>query len=246
MSLVKDYNFSLIQGSYVPLMGVKTVFQQGAQLNTDAVSGPITLPSPFTMNGKVETVLFISNNGFVTFGDKFPRVAEYSPISSTVTTNPFDNLVSAFGNQLIAATSGSPEISYGTNANGDFVVEFQDVGVLGSVQGKFTFQIILKTDNTIQVVFGPNCTAAETNSRASQIGLRGKQTPRLDANGNPYATPETKDFNNLSLLNGDYNRFDPTYGIKKGTTPTNAVATRNLSGMNMTFPVSGLTYQWTI
>jgi len=247
MKKIKDYIFSLSQGIYTPLAGVKTVFQMGTQLNTDAVSTAITLPFPFTIGEKVETTLFISNNGFVTFGDKFPRVGEYSPISSTVTTNPFDNLISAFGNQLIAATSGSPEISHGTNPSGDFVVQFQDVGILNTIQAKFTFQIILKADGkTVQVVFGPNCVGGEVSTRASQIGLRGKQSPRVDGVGNVYATPETKDYINLSMSNGNYNVFQPNNnlsgGVAPGKTNASAVAARQVAGMVM--PQAGLTYQW--
>lgn len=249
MKKIKDYIFSLSQGIYTPLAGVKTVFQLGNQLNTDAVSTAITLPFLFTIGEKVETTLFIHNNGFVTFGAPQTTLGTYAPISSTVTSSAFDNLISAFGNQLIAATSGNPEISYGTNTIGDFVVQFQDVGILGSTQARFTFQIILKSDGeTIQIVFGPNCIGAETNSRASQIGLRGKQSPRVDSAGNPYATPETKDYKNLTMTSGNYNVFQPNNNISGGVAPgktnASAVVTRSIAGV--TTPISGLTYKWTI
>lgn len=238
-----SYNPSIVSGTYAPL-GSKTVFQTGDQLNTDAVSQAITLPFAFTVYGKGETVLFISNNGFVTFGKAQTTVSTYSPISSTVTSGQFDNLISAFGNQLIAAQSGTPEISYGTNAAKDFVVQYQDVGVLGSVNARFTFQIVLKKDGTtIQIVWGPNCTGAETNARASQVGIRGKQSPRI-MGGVEYATPETKIYTNLTLVNGDYNKMDDNIGVKRGTTNSAAMATRNLAGMNMTFARSGTTYQF--
>ena len=219
----------------------KTVFQSGTQLNTDAVSSEITLPFPFTMYEKVETKLFISNNGFVTFGAPQTTVTTYAPISSTVTSSAFDNLISGLGNQLVAHSLGTSEISYGQKANNDFVVQFQDVSVLNAPSVKFNFQIVLKADGeTINIVYD-NCIGGESNTRTSQVGIRGKQTPRLDVNGQPYATPETKTFVNLSLVNGNWNVFG-SGGFKLGTLPTNAISTRQVAGMVM--PQSGLTFEF--
>lgn len=235
------YNFSISNGTYTPLTN-KTVFQSGNQLNTDDVSGAITLPFAFTMYGNAETTAYISNNGFVTFGAPNSTVTTYAPISSTVTSSQYDNLISGFGNQLVAAQSGNPEISYGQNTSGDFVVQYQDVGLQNSLTARFTFQIILKANGTTwQIAFGPNCAGGEVNSRTSQIGSRGKQTPR------PGATPITTVYNNLTMGSGDYNvfQFNNNFsgGIAIGKTNTSAVATRQVVGMTM--PLSGLVYQWT-
>ena len=233
------YTFTLSNGTYSPLVN-KTVFQSGSQLNTDAVSGAISLPFAFTMYGKVETVAFVSNNGFVTFGSPQTTVTTYAPISSTVTSSAFDNLISGFGNQIVASQSGNPEISYGQNANNDFVFQYQDVGLQNSLTARFTFQIIIKPSGIVQIVFGPNCTGGEVNSRTSQIGLRGKQTPR------PGATPITTVFNNLTMGSGNYNIFQPNNnysgGIAIGKTNASSVATRQISGMVM--PTVGLTLQF--
>ena len=237
---MKNYVFSKLSGVYMPLTN-KTVFQSGTQLNTDAVSSEITLPFPFTMYEKVETKLFISNNGFVTFGAPQTTVTTYAPISSTVTSSAFDNLISGLGNQLKVHSLGTSEISYGLNANNDFVVQFQDVSVLNAPSVKFNFQIVLKSDGeTINIVYG-NCIGGEVTTRTSQVGIRGKQTPRLDANGQPYATPETKTFVNLSLVNGNWNIFG-SGGFKLGTLPAHAMSTRQVFGMVM--PQSGLTFEF--
>lgn len=232
------YNFNLIpNGTYTPLVN-KTVFQSGSQLNTDDVSGPITLPIAFSLYGKPETVAYITNNGIISFGAPVPKSTIYDGISSTLCSQ-YDNSIN-FSNQWVAAQTGNPEISYGQNASGDFVVQYQDVGIQGSLTARFTFQIILKANGTTwQIVFGPNCTGGEVNSRTSQIGSRGKQTPR------PGATPITTVFNNLTMGSGDYNTFQPNNnfsgGIAIGKTNSSTVATRKIT---VTTPNSGLIYQW--
>lgn len=234
------YTFTHIpNGVYTPLVN-KTVFQLANQLNSDAVSGAISLPFAFTMYAKVETTAYVSNNGFVTFGAPQTTVTTYAPISSTVTSSAFDNLISGFGNQLVASPFGNPEISYGQNANNDFVFQFQDVGLQGSAITRYTFQIIIKPSGIIQIVFGPNCIGGETNVRASQIGLRAKQTPR------PGATPITTVYNNLFMASGNYNVFQPNNnysgGISLGKTNASAVAVRSISAVA---PNSGLTFVFT-
>jgi hypothetical protein len=61
------YTFSNSTGTYTPLSGA-TVFQSGSTINTDAVSSAITLPFTFTYNGIKGKTIYISNNGFITFG----------------------------------------------------------------------------------------------------------------------------------------------------------------------------------
>ena len=113
-------------------------------------------------------------------------------------------------------------------------------------------QIILKSNgSTIQIVYGPNCTGQYINARASQVGLRGPQTPRtMMQNGVlvEYATPITQIYNNLSLGAGDWNRFEPnpnySGGVTIGQVNYSAMTTRLANGLLMVMPNSGLTYQW--
>lgn len=250
-----SYDFTLSSnGTFAPLVN-KTVFQTGSQLNTDAASGEITLPFPFTIYGNIETKVFIQNNGYITFGTTTQTsVSVYSPISSSVgTAGKYKSLISGMGNQIIASNSGNPEISYGSNSYGDFVVQYQDVALVTSPLTRFTFQIILKTNrSTIQIMYGPNCTGQYINARGSQIGLRGPQTPRtMVQNGVlvEYATPVTMTYNNLSLGNGDWNKFEPnpnySGGVTLGKSSSSEVTTRLADGLNMVMPRLGLTYQWT-
>ena len=250
---VNNYNFTLFNQPYTPLVG-GTVFQSGTQLNIDASSSEITLPFPFTIYGNVETKIFIQNNGYITFGPiTQTSTSVYSPISTTVgTAGKYRSLVSGMGNQIIASTLGNPEIRYGTNSIGDFVVQYKDVALATSPLTRFTFQIILKSNgSTIQIVYGPNCTGQYINARASQVGLRGPQTPRtMMQNGVlvEYATPITQIYNNLSLGAGDWNRFEPnpnySGGVTIGQVNYSAMTTRLANGLLMLMPNSGLTYQW--
>ena len=252
---VNNYNFTLFNQPYTPLVG-GTIFQSGTQLNTDAASSAITLPFPFTIYGNTETKIFIQNNGYITFGPiTQTSTSIYSPISTTVgTAGKYKSLVSGMGNQIIASTSGNPEIKYGINSTGDFVVQYQDVSLATSSLTRFTFQIILKANgSTIQIMYGPNCTGQYINARASQVGLRGPQTPRtMIQNGVlvEYATPITEVYNNLSLGNGNWNKFEPnpnySGGVTIGQANYSAMTTRLAAGLIMVMPNSGLVYQWSL
>lgn len=247
------YNFSITNGTYTPLIN-KTVFQSGSQLNTDDVSGAITLPFPFSMYGNAVTKVFVSDNGYITFEAAQTSVSLYSPISSSAGTfGKCKAVISGAGNQIIASQSGSPEISYGSNTSGDFVVQYQDVSLQTSPLTRLTFQIILKSNGTtVQIMWGPNCTGQTINARGSQIGLRGPQTPRtMIQNGVvvEYATPVTEVYNNLSLSNGDWNKFEPNQnlsgGVVLGKSSSSEVTTRLAAGLQMVMANSGTIYQWT-
>ena len=43
LAQVNNYNFTLFNQTYTPLVGVKTVFQMGSQLNTDEISEELKL-----------------------------------------------------------------------------------------------------------------------------------------------------------------------------------------------------------
>ena len=125
-------------------------------------------------------------------------------------------------NNLVAAASGTPEIRYGTNAGGDFVVQYQDLAVNTFTSTRITFQIILMVDGkTIQIVYGPNNTGQASVS-GSQVGLRGTCD---------------EDWNNRALASGgDWN----ISGGAAGTTNTSTMTWTATS----TLPTSGRTFQW--
>jgi hypothetical protein len=214
------YTFLNTTTTYTALTG-GTVFQAGATLNTDANSSAISLPFVFTYNGIKENTIFINNNGYITFAIAQTTAGNTVPLSTT-TTSGYDGAIAGLANNLVAAASGTPEIRYGTNAGGDFVVQYQDLAVNTYTSTRITFQIILMVDGkTIQIVYGPNNTGQASVS-GSQVGLRGTCD---------------EDWNNRALASGgDWN----ISGGAAGTTNTNTMTWTATS----TLPTSGRTFQW--
>ena len=247
---MSNYKFSVINnGTYAPLVN-KTVFQTGAQLDTDAISGPIALPFPFSMYDSTENTIFISNNGFVGFGVQ-PVASAKTVFNAISSSNIACEELISFSNQITSwkGRGSFSEISYGQNDAGDFIIEFIDVSIQTAPGVRMTFQIVLKADGvTVQIVFGPNCTGQDQVSiispRSFEVGLRGLQTARLNA------TPFTEVYDNILLPTGDWNKAS---NIKPGTRPSAGMSVR--TGVNMPdivianivrVPKSGLTYQWSI
>ena len=221
MNPTYGYIFANGTSTYTALSG-GTSFQSGATLNTDGVSASITLPFAFTFNGIKENTIFISNNGFVTFASA-SAVGEYSPISTT-TTSGYDGAIAGSGMNCVASTASGavPEIRYGSNGGGDFVVQFQDIGQSGKPTVRITYQIILKADGkTVQIVYGPNNVGVASASQC-QLGLRGTND---------------EDWNNRTLASGgNWN----TAGGAAGT-----VAQAMSLTASTTLPTSGRTFTWT-
>jgi hypothetical protein len=217
------YTFTNTTTTYTPLTG-GTVYQSGTALNTDAVSAAITLPFTFTYNNLKQTRVFISNNGFITFGIA-PLASTYTPISiTTAGAAGYDGAIAGSGMNCVASTAagGSPEIRYGTNGSGDFVVQYQDIGQSGFAAIRLTYQITLKADGkTIQIVYGPN-NVGVASAGQGQVGLRGT--------GN-------QDYNNRTLSSGgNWN----TAGGAAGTASTSAMSLTATT----TLAASGRTFQW--
>ncbi|HMT29064.1 MAG TPA: hypothetical protein PKD91_07280, partial [Bacteroidia bacterium] len=216
------YIFTSAAGTYTPLSG-GTVFQSGTSLNTDGVSGSISLPFAFTYNGIKENNIFISNNGFITFASA-PAVGNYVPLSTT-TTSGYDGAIAGSGMNCVASTASgaAPEIRYGSNGGGDYVVQFQDIGQSSFAGIRLTYQIILKADGkTVQIVYGPN-NVGVASANQCQVGLRGTND---------------EDWNNRTLSSGgNWN----TTGGAAGSSNTSAMTLTASS----TLPTSGLTFTWT-
>ena len=214
------YTFSTTSGSYTTLSG-GTVFQSGATLSTDGVSGAIALPSAFTFNGIKENTIYISNNGFITFEKPQTTLTTRFPISTT-TTSGYDGVISGLGNDLVASVFGTPEIRYGNNGSGDFVIQFQDLAINLYAATRVTFQIVLKSDRkTVQIVYGPNNTG-QVSASGSQVGIRG--TSPLDWN------------NRFLVSGGNWN----TTGGGSGSVSSSTMPWTDTTVL----PTSGRIFQW--
>lgn len=205
---VSNYNFTSFDGVYTPLSG-GTVFQSGAQCNIDD-SVEIALPFAFTIDGVAYTFVRVYSNGFVTFGrgidnGQIMNANVKYPISNTVMGWSNNIVAAVFGGNLGASAFGNPEIRYGSNSRGDFVVQWQDLSIVGFSLTRATFQLVLKSDGfTIQYVYGPNNTGQASSSAGNiinpQVGLRGNFTkPKENPECNCYRYP---DFRTVSVFNG--------------------------------------------
>lgn len=212
------YGFAQSTGTYTPLSANRTIWQSGATIGTDLVSGAIPLPSPFTYNNQKYTSVYISNNGFITFGIPASSTT-YTGLSSDISPTTYDGAFAGFAANLRHANTATSEIAYET-VGSKFIVQFTDVqGNSASSAQLLNFQIQLDLNaKTIAIVYG-NCVSG-TSTLTGQVGIRGS---------------ESSDVNNLtgtnwtSLAVGSSNSSTATLGTTNGTT----------------VPASGLTFTYT-
>lgn len=212
------YGFTQSSGTYTPLSASRTIWQSGATIGTDLVSGAIPLPTPFTYNNQKYSAVYISNNGFITLG--VPAAANtYSGLSSEINSGTYEGSFAGFATNLRHASTTSSEISYETVGT-KFIVQYTDVqGNSASASQLLNFQIQLDlTTGKVALVYG-NCVSGSA-TLTGQVGIRGS---------------ESSDINNLtgnnwtSLTGGTANTNTATLGSTNGTT----------------VPASGLTFTYT-
>ncbi len=210
------YGFTQTGGSYTPLSSNRTVWQAGATLGTDMVSAAINLPSTFKFNGKSYNAVYLSNNGFVTFGS--PALATTYTGLSTDTTIPYEGAFAGFAVNLKNANTTTSEISYET-VGSKFIVQFTDLqGSSASAGQLLNFQIQFDmVSNSISIVYG-NCVSG-TATLSGQVGIRGA---------------ESSDTNNRT--GADWTAT----AIGTGTSSTVTLGITNAA----TVPASGLTFNY--
>jgi len=169
------YGFVQSSGVYVPLTAGKTVWQSGAALGTDGVSGLINLPTAFRYNGKFYNSVFISNNGFITFGTTPSLVTTTTGLSTDAPVpNTIEGAIAGFSANLVNANTATSEIAY-EMVGSKFVVQFTDLKLSGgSATQLLNFQIQLdSSNNSIAIVYG-TCASGSANA-TGQIGLKGAE-----------------------------------------------------------------------
>jgi len=212
---VAEYYFTQQNLSYSEITG-------GVELWSTAfdneVSGEISIPS-FTYDGTAYTSMYVSANGFITFGAA-PAATNYTPVSSTAT---YAGCVSAFGRDVNQAASGAPSVRYEQVGN-EFVIQWKDVrrkDISGEI---ISFQIRLNTsNNNILIVYGGTITPG-SNTTYPQVGLRGPD--------NTLAT----NIHNRTIASSGGNWINST----RGTGITNTMYFN--SATPATVPSPGLTY----
>ena len=183
-SQVSTYVFSQSLSAYSPLTGTPNIaYAAPWNDHTTGAAFQATIPFPFTYdNISGITQLFISPNGFITFGVTQPLNNNYVPISNTTT---YTGVVAALGIDLQnGLTNGN--IVYdvvGIAPNRTFVIEWIDA-VRVVDPGNFNFQIRLnEIDNSIELSYG-NCLPGGLTNRQVEVGLRGLNNNALQGNIN--------------------------------------------------------------
>ena len=100
------YSFSATAGSFSAITAGTLLWNNTFD---DNVSGAQTIPS-FPFNGTNYTTMYVSANGFITFGSA-PGGTEYTPLSSTAT---YARCISAFGQDLVNQSSGTRDVRWQT------------------------------------------------------------------------------------------------------------------------------------
>jgi hypothetical protein len=224
VNLATSHTYTQSVGTYTAITG-GTVFLNNASASMDdIVSTSITIPT-FKFNNINYTNIFISTNGFITFGATAPSTTNYDPIGSTET---YAGAVAGFGTDLNKATTGTPEIRYQTIGT-EFIVQYRDMGRYSGTgtTDRLSFQIRLNTvGNTVKVVYdAPALVGAATFD--PEVGLRG-----------PNNTFTTNVHNRLVL-----STTGPWVGSTQGTTNTSVCFID--SSVPATKPAAGTTFLWT-
>lgn len=216
------YTFGQAAGTYTEITGGTALWTNTFD---DVVSGAQTIPG-FTYNGTVYTTMFVSANGFVTFGAA-PTTTNYAPIGSGET---YQRCVSAFGADLVNAASGTRDVRWQTVGN-EVVVQWRGVrryNFIGLGES-LNFQVRLNiSTGDIRTIYGPYGSGpANSTTGQPQVGLRGPN--------NTFAT----NVNNRLVGTGAENWSSSLQGTGNGST------LRFTSGSPAKSWTNGLTYTWT-
>ncbi len=228
---VSAYSFVQSTGTYTEITG-GTVLATGSAYDDNTYS--VTLPFSFNFNAVGYTQVFVSSNGFITFGATDPTGTNYTPISNVAA---YAGAISAWGTDAQGFTNiggRTSEIRWetiGVAPNRTIVFQYKDHRALWSTSTTLfpfvNFQIRLsETTNQVQIIYGASGLAlGSTNSnRTPQIGLRG-------------------------AANTDFNNRTNTTAVlfTSSSSGTLNSSTQAFSSVNATpgRPSNGLTYTWT-
>jgi hypothetical protein len=179
------YNFSQASGAYAPITSGTAVATASVSSSLDdeiytLPSG--TIPFNFRFDGANYTGLTINSNGYITFGATLPSATTYTGISSPTAYNGAIAAASVNLNALFIAGFDTGSISYetrGVTPNREFVIQYKNFRPYTTSTSvtdywRWNFQIILKEDNSINLVYDLGFVGAPANGTGSpQVGLRG-------------------------------------------------------------------------
>lgn len=188
-------------GVYTPIVGTAITTAP----NWDDFAAVSVAIFPFVFNGVSYNNIWISPNGFITFGST-PANGNYAPISATAA---YAGAISGLGRDLVGAGYGSASIylayptsiryeTQGSVGSRVFIVQWENAGrksgTVTPMNGLFNFQIRLyESSNTVEIWHNsmteiPNGTAATTIYQ-TELGLRGSVVSPIDFNNRTNLNP---------------------------------------------------------
>jgi len=185
---VANYNFSQSPGTYTAITGGTLLFNSSFD---DAVSGPITVPA-FMYDGGTYTQIWVSTNGFLTFGSA-PAANNYTPLSSTAT---YAGAVSPFGANLASGASGATNIRF-RSVGFQLIVQWTNVRRVGQTES-FSFQANLnRYTGVIKFIYGPITSGPSASVlQQPEVGLRGPDNNFANNVHNRRTDPGNHDWDN--------------------------------------------------
>lgn len=227
---IANYQLTKSTGTYTPITGGTAFITANTPFDNE-ISAAITMPA-FTFGGTNITTVYISANGYITFGAA-PAGGNYTPLSTTAAT--ITGVVAAMACDLgytstTTTTGATPEIRY-QQVGTEFVVQWQDIKRWVSPNERMSFQIRLNAaTGEIKIVYGGPIVLG-TDTRSPQVGLRGN------------STTWASNVNNLYLLNAP---IGTTCNWNDAITGNANDASFTMSSGNTAMaPTDGLTYTWT-
>lgn len=213
--------------SFAQSSGTQTLITGGTKLNSgnnfDNQVYTVTIPS-FFYDGSYHTTMYVSANGFITFGAA-PAGNNYTPLSSNA---GYAGAIAPFGADLRQSGNGTREVRW-QQVGDEIVVQWQGARRYDSGNGEsFTVQVRLHTvTGVIQFVYSAVSGLANGTLQQPQVGLRGPN--------NTFAT----NVNNRMVTTGGNNWNTSIVGTANNSTCrfTNSNPARSFT--------SGQTYTWT-
>ena len=219
-SQVNAYTFTqaLSSTAYAPMAGVTTPAFVAPWDNQAPVQVPIGFN--FSFDNTVFTQVFISPNGFITFGSTSPSATLYAPIADATAYNPglTGGVACAMGADLISATNNIVYGIEGTAPSRTFIVQWSNVNRKSgatTIAGNLNFQIkLFESTNVIQFFYGAASALATTNVPV-QAGLRGYDN--VAAQGNVASRIQSS--TSLWLSSNIAGLFNSTLNTNSGAYP---------------------------
>ncbi|MCC6400007.1 MAG: hypothetical protein IT227_04520, partial [Flavobacteriales bacterium] len=219
-----SYSFSQAAGTYSGISGGTQLWGGFNGTFDNQVSSAQTIPS-FNFNGTVYTQMYVSANGFITFGSA-PTGTNYTPLSSS---EGYAGAVSAFGADIENRSGFNTRTVRWETVGNEVVIQWDGVRRQGLSGEFFSFQIRLNTANaTIQIVYGNVSNQNSSTSFQPEVGLRGPNNLLLSNLNNRRVGTGAENWS-TSLVG---NAFNNTMRFTSSGSPDKVWS-------------SGLTYTWT-